>query len=304
MKAIMGNKGMFAEGKRLEQSGQLQEAAAVYQKAVDGEPDNQEAVARLLVVYRRLKDYGRELAVIDAALKAYEQRSKTSQEKWIRDHPKAAGTGRAIFRQLGGTGDSALGTDPAVDRLLKRKVFVQKRVAAGKGKKRRKGVTGAAKAKKPAADSAAQRREKQRKEAQERKEAAAAARQQAHEQRRQEETARKAEKLEAKRVAAAAKKNPSLFVISLRYLSPLEEIDAAMPRHLSFLDDHYKKGDFLVSGRQVPRTGGIIIARGKDRNAVERMMKQDPFVKQKLASVDIVEFSASRVGKGWRSALT
>ena len=67
---------------------------------------------------------------------------------------------------------------------------------------------------------------------------------------------------------------------------------------MTFLDKHYGRGDFLVSGRQVPRTGGIIITRGKNRAAVERMMQSDPFVKGKMASIDIVEFSASQMGKG------
>jgi uncharacterized protein YciI len=71
-----------------------------------------------------------------------------------------------------------------------------------------------------------------------------------------------------------------------------------MPRHMTFLDKHYKQGDFLVSGRQMPRTGGIIIAKGKNRASVERLMQQDPFVKGKLATMDIVEFSASQVSKG------
>ncbi|MBS1605404.1 MAG: hypothetical protein JST42_22260 [Bacteroidetes bacterium] len=93
-----------------------------------------------------------------------------------------------------------------------------------------------------------------------------------------------------------------MFVVSLRYLVPLAKIDAMMEKHVAFLDKHFAAGDFLVSGRKVPRTGGIIIARGKDRAAVERIMKQDPFRKGKLASVDIVEFVASKMGKklkGW-----
>jgi uncharacterized protein YciI len=365
MNAIRGNREMLTEGKRLEQGGQLSEAAAVYQKTVDRQPDNQGAVERLLVVYRKLKEYRKELAVIEAVLKGYEQLSKASQEKWIKEHPKAAGMGKAIFRQLGGASASGLGADPAVNRLLKRKMFVQKRIAAGKGKKGREGAAGTgrtsnssvrardrqkglevagrkkkarvvkiagrkqeerkrteggaeqrkkeererqeARARKKAATEQRQKEgeerknaaiEQRRKEAQEKKDALAAARKQAIERQRRETAVVKAEKLEAKRVVEAAKKHPSLFVISLRYLVPLEKIDAAMPRHMAFLDTHYKKGNFLFSGRQVPRTGGIIIARGKDRNAVERMMKQDPFVKQKLASVDIVEFSVSKGGEG------
>ncbi|MES1159508.1 MAG: YciI family protein [Bacteroidota bacterium] len=57
-------------------------------------------------------------------------------------------------------------------------------------------------------------------------------------------------------------------------------------------------GDFLVAGRRVPRTGGIILARAKDRDTLEKITKQDPFIKHKLASADIIEFTASKTGIG------
>ena len=71
-----------------------------------------------------------------------------------------------------------------------------------------------------------------------------------------------------------------------------------MKQHVGYLNKHFDKGDFLASGRQVPRTGGIILARARDRGALEKTIKQDPFVKGKLASVDIIEFTANKVGKG------
>ena len=295
---IKNTKEMIAGGRRLEQAGELSEAAEVYQKVVDHDGGNQDAVGRLLVVYRKLKEYAKELTVIKGALSAFEQRDKALQEKWIRAHPKAAGAGRAMFRKLGGTGASTSGADAVVNGLLKRKVFVEKRLAGGKPKKgaiiRRIPATGRGGREK--SFDAETRKSEQKAAIAARKKEAAAARQRADEQRRQKTEARKAEKLVAEK--AKAGRHPSLFVVSLRYLVPLEEIDATMPRHIRFLDKHYRQGDFLVSGRQVPRTGGIIIARGKDRAAVERMMQSDPFVKGKMASMDIVEFSASQVGKG------
>ena len=137
MKAIKGTKEMVAEGRRLEQAGDLPEAAAVYQKAVDHDGGDQEAVGRLLVVYRKLKEYGKELTVIKEALSALERRDKALQEKWIQAHPKAAGVGRAMFRKLGGAGASTSGADPVVNGLLKRKAFVEKRLAGGKTEKKR-----------------------------------------------------------------------------------------------------------------------------------------------------------------------
>jgi tetratricopeptide (TPR) repeat protein len=121
---------MLAEAKQLEQDGQLNEAAAIYQKIVDEDGSDQVAVDRLLVIYRKLKEYNKELAVINSALAAYEQQDKTLKEKWIKAHPKAAGAGKAIFRKLGGAGMSAKESNPLVNRLLKRKGFAEKKLKA------------------------------------------------------------------------------------------------------------------------------------------------------------------------------
>ena len=90
MKAVKKGMALFEEGHRLEQAGQLENAAAAYQQVVDADPANRDAVGRLLVVYRRLKEYRKELGVVEAALGAVAERDKTAQQKWIRSHPGAA----------------------------------------------------------------------------------------------------------------------------------------------------------------------------------------------------------------------
>ena len=54
-----------------------------------------------------------------------------------------------------------------------------------------------------------------------------------------------------------------MFVIELIYKVGLEEIDAHMAAHVRFLKKYYASGNFLVSGRKIPRDGGIILAVGK-----------------------------------------
>ena len=85
-----------------------------------------------------------------------------------------------------------------------------------------------------------------------------------------------------------------MFVIELTYKVALEEIDAAMKPHMAFLKKHYAAGDFVVSGRKVPRDGGIILATGEDRAAVEAIVKADPFVSRGLADYRIIEFRVSQ----------
>lgn len=85
-----------------------------------------------------------------------------------------------------------------------------------------------------------------------------------------------------------------MFVIELIYKAALSEIDAHMKPHMAFLNKHYAAGTFLVSGRKIPRDGGIILALGKDKHAIEAIMAEDPFCKQGLAEFRVIEFRASQ----------
>ena len=85
-----------------------------------------------------------------------------------------------------------------------------------------------------------------------------------------------------------------MFVIELTYTAPLTRIDAAMKAHMRFLNAHYASGHFLVSGRKIPRDGGIILAVGQSREEIEAIAKQDPFVTQGLAEIRVIEFRASQ----------
>ena len=85
-----------------------------------------------------------------------------------------------------------------------------------------------------------------------------------------------------------------MFVIELTYKAPLTEIDAHMAAHVIFLTKYYASGNFLVSGRKIPRDGGIIMAVGKSRRQIEAIVKEDPFYEHDLADFRIIEFRASQ----------
>jgi uncharacterized protein YciI len=85
-----------------------------------------------------------------------------------------------------------------------------------------------------------------------------------------------------------------MFVIELVYKTSLEQIDAHMAAHVRFLNKYYAAGNFLVSGRKIPRDGGIILAVGKTRQQIEAIVKEDPFHKHGLADFRIIEFRASQ----------
>jgi uncharacterized protein YciI len=85
-----------------------------------------------------------------------------------------------------------------------------------------------------------------------------------------------------------------MFVIELIYKAELSEIDANMRPHVAYLKKHYAAGRFLVSGRKVPRDGGIILAVGESREQVEAIVREDPFVSRGLADFRIIEFRESQ----------
>ena len=85
-----------------------------------------------------------------------------------------------------------------------------------------------------------------------------------------------------------------MFVIELTYKADLSEIDAHMTAHVRFLKKHYAAGNFLVSGRKIPRDGGMILAVGKNRQQIEAIVEEDPFYVHGLADFRIIEFRASQ----------
>ena len=93
---------------------------------------------------------------------------------------------------------------------------------------------------------------------------------------------------------AACRKLAAVFVIELIYKADLAEIDAHMAEHVKFLKKYYASGHFLISGRKIPRDGGIILAVGKSRAQIQTIVEEDPFYQHGLADFRIIEFRASQ----------
>jgi uncharacterized protein YciI len=85
-----------------------------------------------------------------------------------------------------------------------------------------------------------------------------------------------------------------MFVIELIYKADLAKIDAQMKAHMAFLKKYYDSGHFLISGRKIPRDGGIILAVGESRDEIEAIAREDPFCRHGLAEARVIEFRASQ----------
>jgi uncharacterized protein YciI len=85
-----------------------------------------------------------------------------------------------------------------------------------------------------------------------------------------------------------------MFVLVLSYVKPIDEVDALMHEHVAWLEQHFDPGRFVVSGRRIPRTGGVIVARGDDREEIEDIAVGDPFVTGGVATCEVIHFRASQ----------
>lgn len=92
-----------------------------------------------------------------------------------------------------------------------------------------------------------------------------------------------------------------MFIISLNYVRSLEQIDALLEKHVEFLKDQYSKKNFIASGRKVPRTGGIILAKVDSREQLDAIIQLDPFYIDGVAEYEIIEFAPTLVSSEYQN---
>ena len=85
-----------------------------------------------------------------------------------------------------------------------------------------------------------------------------------------------------------------MFLLLSRYVKPLEEVDRWAPAHREFLDRQYAAGHFIVSGPMEPREGGVIVAADMSRDEIERIMQDDPFLREGVSEYQFIEFRATK----------
>ena len=86
-------------------------------------------------------------------------------------------------------------------------------------------------------------------------------------------------------------------IVTLTYTASLDAVDALMKPHVAWLEQGLAEGLLLITGRQVPRTGGVLICRGH-RAEVEAYAASDPFVAGDVATIAVVEMAAGLVADG------
>jgi uncharacterized protein YciI len=90
----------------------------------------------------------------------------------------------------------------------------------------------------------------------------------------------------------------NIFIVIVSYIASLDEIDEALPDHNAWLDSMYERGVLIASGRQVPRIGGVLLARSDSRGDLERVLETDPFRRRGFSETQIIEFQPSKTAEG------
>ncbi|WP_337270036.1 YciI family protein [Oryzifoliimicrobium ureilyticus] len=89
-----------------------------------------------------------------------------------------------------------------------------------------------------------------------------------------------------------------MLIISLTYLKSTEEADRFMQGHMEWVKRGYLEKGFIASGRKVPRTGGVILAKG-NKEDIQAYLDIDPFATEGIASYDVVEVDITTVTEGF-----
>ncbi|GJQ63082.1 MAG: hypothetical protein SCALA702_21350 [Melioribacteraceae bacterium] len=81
------------------------------------------------------------------------------------------------------------------------------------------------------------------------------------------------------------------FIVELVYRAPIEKVNEIVGAHREFLQKGYDEGIFLASGPQVPKIGGVIIARSESMEKLALYLQNDPYQLNNIAHYQYIEFN-------------
>lgn len=92
-----------------------------------------------------------------------------------------------------------------------------------------------------------------------------------------------------------------MFIISLEYIKPIEEVEKHLQAHRDFLQGYFEQNKLVSIGRKEPRTGGVIIAYNMSLDEARELAANDSFNVNGVAEYTITEMVPTRSGKGFEA---
>jgi uncharacterized protein YciI len=81
------------------------------------------------------------------------------------------------------------------------------------------------------------------------------------------------------------------FVVEITHVASPEAVAAVVGRHREYLQKGYDAGLLLLSGPQVPLTGGLVVARAESLEAIQAYFAQDPYALAGTSKHRFIEFN-------------
>lgn len=105
-------------------------AIKLYRQAIKMEPHEALPYDRLMILYRRKKDYESELELVNKGIQAFEDFYKSRAEKLVSKHPSAGRLSSQLARALGQTGKKTQKQylPQPVPKWIKRKETIERRL--------------------------------------------------------------------------------------------------------------------------------------------------------------------------------
>ena len=89
-----------------------------------------------------------------------------------------------------------------------------------------------------------------------------------------------------------------MFLLRATYNRPIEEVDQLLEEHKAWIMKNFEAGRILLTARQVPLVGGIILATGGTEEDMVAMLEEDPFKRSGMAEYEVLEYAPVRAAEG------
>ncbi len=89
-----------------------------------------------------------------------------------------------------------------------------------------------------------------------------------------------------------------MFLLRATYNRPIEEVDQLLEGHKAWIMKNFDEGRILLTARQVPLVGGIILARGESAEEMWAMLEEVPFKSSGMADYEVLEYAPVRAAEG------
>lgn len=121
---------LLKEARSQELEGKISDAIKIYSLVISKDPLQAMAYNRLMILYRKLKEYRKELAIIKQAIGAYEKDIKDDQLTWKKANSKSARLSLSLAKSMGLLNDKGLPVyeEPQILTWRKRMETVQKKI--------------------------------------------------------------------------------------------------------------------------------------------------------------------------------